>query len=196
MGTIEELSSMSPDTSNTIASLASSSTIAIGFLYVLIQTSGAAIMVVLQRQTAKLENPFLLCFWGDLWNVFYWLPPGLFTWCRFPILWPDTPEDGSGEDWSKFPLSLWAAMIGSGVLGSTCMVCAGMCVGNYLPASTYSLAVSPLSLIASIGSDVWLYGRELSETCAIGMGIILIGYIVDAAMYSRGKPGAVQVQGH
>lgn len=167
----------------------------LGALWVVIQALGSGSMTVLQRRVAKEEHPMVLVFWGALWNVLYWMPPGVFSFCRLPVLWPPVAQDPG--NWWEFPVSLWMAMVFSGVCGMACMVLTGVAV-RHMTASTYVLLVSPMVLLASVGSGYLLWGVQLDMVTMVGVGIVLAGYGLDALYHSAlssAAPAQVTAQG-
>lgn len=122
------------------------------------------------------ESALVLVFWGALWNVLYWMPPGVFSWCRVPVLWPHTPEDN--DNWLDFPMDLWAAMVFSGVFGMACTFLVGVTL-KYFVASTYVLLVSPLVLLSSVASEYFVWEQPLDFLSLLGVGAILAGFAID-----------------
>jgi len=145
-----------------------------GLFFLLVQCTGAATGVVIQRRL-RAQPTEVLIFWGFAWNIIYWLPPGITPpGLRIPVLWPPSPEDHVTN------ITLYAIMCEVGT--AMCNVFWYVVIGRglrYVDAAMLFLMYVPMSLAFNCFFNIVVFGKGVDSLEVAGLVIISIGFVVD-----------------
>eukprot|EP00928_Gymnodinium_smaydae_P051749 TRINITY_DN3536_c0_g2_i1.p1 TRINITY_DN3536_c0_g2~~TRINITY_DN3536_c0_g2_i1.p1 ORF type:complete len:384 (-),score=31.31 TRINITY_DN3536_c0_g2_i1:206-1285(-) len=153
-----------------------------GMLFLLVQTTGAAVGAVVQRRLS--EHPVEpLLFWGFLANVVYWLPPGASPpEARVPFLWPTTPNDHAKLDIMKmlYPILagffevMWYVFVGYGL--------------KYMKAATFFFIMVPCQLALSCLSSAAVFHEKIDALSGVALLMIAGGFMLDQWRETKARP--------